>query len=192
MASQFAAPDLSKPDILGEATMIKYPTQTKLHRHGSSLIEMMLLLSLTGGLMLFTVRVFNMATQVHEAGIQTATHLRLTNSLEDRLRGDIARSRTADATTPNLLRLVMPDSREVQYHLVKPNLVERKTLGGDSGSGAAVTNQRWQFKIPFVMQVEQKSAKDREIVRFKLLRAPTEKPWGLLREIEVSEVTHGP
>lgn len=171
--------------------MIEHPTQTKLYRLGSSLIEMMLLLSLTGGLMLFTVRVFNMATQVHEAGIQTATHMRLTNSLEDRLRGDIARSKTADATTPNLLRLVMPDSSEVQYHLVKPNLVERKTLGGDSGS-AAVTNQRWQFKIPFLMQIERKSAKDREIVRFKLLRAPTEEPWGLLREIEVSEVTHGP
>lgn len=158
---------------------------------GSTLIEMVLLLSMTGGLMLFTVRVLNLATEVHETGIRTATHLRLADSLEDRLRSDIARAHSVELASANELRLVMTDSDSVLYHLSQPNVVERKTLNRETSDGKSVANQRWQFASQYQMIVAQSPVGQGELVRIQLRRLPAERPWRMLREIEVIEVTRG-
>lgn len=161
-------------------------------RSGTTLIEMMLLLSLTGGLMLMTVRVLTLATQVQEMGIHTTTHLRLASSLEDRLHSDIARAIEVEVTATNELRLTMPDSTGVLYALSEPNLMERQTVKREVGAASPAVGQRWQFEIPFEMRLDLKPAQSRTLVRVRLSRLPTDKPWRMLREVEVVEVSHEP
>lgn len=161
-------------------------------RSGTTLIETMLLLSLTGGLMLMTVRVLTLATQVQEMGIHTTTHLRLASSLEDRLHSDIARAIEVEATAANVLRLIMPDSTEVLYALSQPNLMERQSVKREVGAASPAVGQRWQFEIPYELRLDLKPARSRTLVRVRLSRLPTDKPWRMLREVEVVEVSHAP
>ncbi len=138
-------------------------------------------------MMLFTLRAFHMATEVHATSVKTSTHLQLVKSLEDRLRGDIARAESAAATAPTEVRLRMPDASEVVYQLTQPNLVERKT-------NSAAVNQRWKFAIDLSLDTQVRSVDQRQLVRvtFRHRSANDDKAatWQFLRGIEVSEVTH--
>ncbi len=58
-------------------------------RRGASLVEMMLLIVTMGSLMILTLRTLHLGTQVNQMAIRTTTHLRLVESLEDRLRGTL-------------------------------------------------------------------------------------------------------
>ena len=161
--------------------------KTKSQRIGTTLIEMVLFISIAGALMLLTVRVLHLATQVHESGIRTTTHLRLVTSLEDRLHSDIAQAREAVSPAPSQLHLVMHDASQVRYQLTKPNLVERSIVA--AGSDKPSANQRWLFACDWEMNTEVNATGNRSIVRVRLNHStPTS---GMLRGVEVSEVNHG-
>ena len=178
-------------DLLGEAAMSImniYAAKTTPQRLGTTLIEMVLFITVAGALMLLTVRVLHLATQVHESGIRTTTHLRLVTSLEDRLHSDIALAKEALSPAPGQLHLVMQDASQVHYQLTKPNLVERSKLA--VGSDKPVANQRWLFACNWEMNTEVDAKGNRSIVRVRLNQStPTS---GMLRSVEVSEVNRGP
>lgn len=166
-----------------------YAVKTQPQRLGSTLIEMVLLLSVTGALMLLTVRVLHVATQVHESGIRTTTHLRLVTSLEDRLHSDIAQAREALSPATGQLYLVMHDASQVHYQLTKPNLVERSTTA--VGSDKPLANQRWLFACDWEMNTELNAKDTRSLVRVRLNQSTPKTTSGMLRGVEVSEVTRG-
>ena len=164
-----------------------YAAKTTPQRLGTTLIEMVLFISITGALMLLMVRVLHLATQVHESGIRTTTHLRLVTSLEDRLHSDIAQAQEAISPAPGQLHLVMQDASQVHYQLTKPNLVERSTKA--VGSDKSVANQHWLFACNLEMSTEMKTTDARSLVRVRLNQStPTS---GMLRGVEVSEVNRG-
>ena len=182
----------------------KRTLKARAKRGGWSLIEVMLLVSLSGGLILAATRAMQLATRVHEHAIHTATHLRLVTSLEDRLRSDLSRAHAVSSPSENELLLTMPTGSQVRYQLVQPTSMERQTLkeasDADGSSTPAVVDQRWPLKMSVTMKVELIASDDKTLVRVHCRRLPSGQSQNNLtstkvmssnfRGIEVSGVVH--
>lgn len=182
-------------------------------RLGTSILEMMILVTATGGMMFLTVRTLHLGTQVNASTVRSATHLRLAASLEERLRSDIQRATQISAPAADQLQLTLADQRLVLYRLAEPDVVERclipinatqspnQTNRDQTNSDEVprdkpegnqpIANQRWRLSMRVQMQSQLMATPAGTLVKIRFSR-PTDADdrSADLREIEVSEVAN--